>query len=173
MDKFKGYQMAHHIKPSASNWLRTLIEENFIDLFTSEFQIYKAFYKFIEKKFIPIQYDFKRGFADGGNKNFNSLFTVVVNTDTQDGKSGFCTVIYERAVYCCKRRKKDMGFVDMMNADANYKCVYECGYVYYRNIKHIPLGMPVEARNEFVKEFFKEVTTEELKIKKLINERGK
>lgn len=67
MDKSKGFQQSLVLKPSASDWLKKLLESNYIQLFTPAFEVYKAIYTYIETVFSPIAYSFEKGFCDGGN----------------------------------------------------------------------------------------------------------
>lgn len=172
MDKSKGFQQSLVFKPSASDWLKRLLESNQIQLFTPAFEVYKAIYTYIETVFTPIAYSFEKGFCDGGNSIFQNFFTTAVSTDMPGADSGFCTVVYERRVYYCRRQKGTRDFIKTFSEAVGHKCVYESGYVYYRNFKQIPLSMPAEERDVRIKDFFREVIKDETAIRSLIDERG-
>lgn len=133
MDKARGYQETKILNLWASLWLKNFLSSNCITLFTKEFEVYKAIYKYVEKVFTPVSYNLNSAFVNGVNIFFDSSFIVAVTTEMLGADSGFCTVLYERNIYKCTSKKGTRMLVKELCETVGYKCVYEEGYLYYRN----------------------------------------
>lgn len=170
MIKGLGYQETNILNQWASLWLKEILTNNNLTLFTQEFSVYQAIYTYVEKVFTPKTCNFKIGFVDGTNIFFDSPFTTVVTMDMLGANSGFCTVIYERNIFKCTSKKGTRTLVRKLCEVVGYKCVYEEGNLYYRNFRHIPLVMPGEEKDKVIKDFFREVIDEENRLRTIIDE---
>ena len=171
----KDIKLANCIRPLCSKKLKELLEDNEIRLFSPEFDIYKAFYRFIDEKFRLVQYDFKKGFIDGQNKTLIDFFTLAVSANYRENPSfselNTCTVVYERFVCYCTRKKSDLSLIEELNSVTGYKCGVTSGKVHYRCTKRFPLNLDEETIDKYIKEIFKEIAVDELQIK-IILEKG-
>ncbi len=170
MDKALEFQETNILNQWASLWLRNILTSNSITLFTHEFDVYQAIYKYIQKVFTPKTCNVYTGFVDGTNVFFHSPFTTAVTMDILGANSGFCTVLYERNIYRCTSKKGTRTLVRKLCEVVGYKIIYEEGYLYYRYFRHIPLVMPADERDKIIKDFFKEVIDEETRLRNIIDE---